>query len=242
MKKSILICFLITSLLITSVSALEKTKMYGKLEPSTKVNLILTYSASAKLYENQVITKVTDEFGNWDYKIGTDAGKINLRVEYRDIAKDFEITTGKDFEVNLYEKEIADVINETGLVRTTLETNTEDIQEEETKEVVKKSVGLSGLAVFDNRVVDKIFSKLVIYIFGVIIIVVLIIFFIYRKFAKTNIKENNPDLLLDAEKKLSEAQREISLFKNKSKIDMARMKLEEDRKALEDLEKGKGFS
>lgn len=121
-----------------------------------------------------------------------------------------------------------------------------EIVEDVVEENVESSKGIGGFAIKD--VIPQ--SKIIFYVLGVIVILVAILFVSKgllktRKKSKTSsvkirsgLSKSEEAELMDAERRIKEAEDEIKDIKGGNEISKAEKKLEEDRKALEKL-KGK---
>lgn len=159
MKKIVLVLFFV--LLMGSVLALEKTKIYGMADPGKSVRLDITYTANGVEY-SQIITKQAGENNLWELKISTDTGFIDLEVTYNGETEEYRVPTGQDFLVDLelngenegveenVTSSIADETNETNEVNNEVE---EDIDEEiiENNEEVG---GITGSVISDDLNLD----------------------------------------------------------------------------------------
>lgn len=154
MKKVVLL-IIVVLLLISSASALVKTRMYGNVSPNALVRLVLTYTANGQSYENQAIRLETVNDGNWEYKISTDEGTIELEVSCLGVTKTFSVPVGPDFRALLSESEETneseEVVNET---TESVENATEEVEEttktaEENTE--EEKAGITGGAITEEK-------------------------------------------------------------------------------------------
>lgn len=102
MKKSGLL-ILMSFFIIGNLCAVGATRIYGNVEAGTEVKLTLTYTANGEKIEGQTISRASNNIGDWEYRINTDDGAIELKVNYKDIEKEFSVPTGQDFEVLLFD-------------------------------------------------------------------------------------------------------------------------------------------
>lgn len=157
-KREFVSFFILVFLLIISISlasALEKTKIYGAVDPNENVKLFLTYTANSVNVQNQLITTTSDSAGNWEYKISTDPGTIDLKIAYKNEEKEFSVITGQDFEVNWN----GEMISEVEETNTTTEENTtteaaeevaEEPEETNTEETASGSSGITGKSILGD--------------------------------------------------------------------------------------------
>lgn len=157
MQKRGLVVFsvLILLLLVISVSALEKTKIYGKVDSRAKISLTATYFNNGTEVEN-VYNKRSDENGNWDFIIVSDPNKtITAKIIYEDIIETYAVPVGLGFKIDLlgYDPE-EPKINETvgEAVEATPAGQQEEIIQEQPEEILdkKSNKSVSGMAIFNN--------------------------------------------------------------------------------------------
>lgn len=151
MKKVVLVLsILILILLIGSVSALVKTRIYGKTKPNVNVRLSITYTANGQEFQNQPIKKVTDNSGNWEYKIASDEGTIEIEATSLGITKTFAIEAGPDFEIKFSDEDKEETNETTASITGSLvdedeeETTEDEEQVEETETADISSEAVSG--------------------------------------------------------------------------------------------------
>lgn len=164
MKKEMLFVsiVLMSILLIGFSSAMEKTKIYGNLDPGINIKVYLTYIANAVQINNQMFSRDTNNIGDWELKFSSDSGTIDVKIIYKGEEKDFEVMSGTDYKIDWYgdtsgittgeEKELIIVSNETEEENSTEETINEDqelvpgetTQEEVQETEQEKNIGIIG--------------------------------------------------------------------------------------------------
>ncbi len=136
--KKVMFGILISLLLIGVVSAtLTKTRIYGETKPNAIVKLTLSYKANGLPIDSQFIRIDSDTSGDWEYKIGSDEGTIELEVTILDDTKTFEVPVGPDFEVSMSDEDTGETTADEETNETTEEaegiTETEETTGESTE-------------------------------------------------------------------------------------------------------------
>ena len=145
MKKLVLI--LVLFLVIGNVCALEKTKIFGRADPNTKLTLTVDYYAEGVEYK-QLVTKQTDSFGLWEYTCNSDPGTIILSVAYRGAVKEYSIPVGTEYEINLITSSAAPPENNTAAAVTNTSEDNAVVNEDNTTQ--EKTAGVTGKSIFES--------------------------------------------------------------------------------------------
>ncbi len=164
-KREVVLVLVLVLFLSVNVLALEKTRIHGNVLPGAGLTLKLSYYADGQAYNDQVVTKTADTWGNWEHKMLSDAGVIGLKVNSGGFEKTFEIPSGTDFEVKLNDEAPVEETNDSA---NNTEEVTADIQEaeEETEKQEEKTGFLSGFFIFpkDGNSTNSSFGILLIFL------------------------------------------------------------------------------
>ena len=232
MKKRVMALVFLSCLLIGLIvvnAETISTRVYGNVDPLTDIRLTLSYTANSIPQNGQVITKQSNNIGDWDYKIGVDEGTaIDLKVNYKDIEKDFSVQAGQEFEIQMFEDSVNEAQNTTQVVNETTSTGTASAEAtatetanktEEKNETEKENKGITGKSIFDageNKILDIIFLAL-----GLFVIVFL-----------ANIASSFFLNFLSKTRKEKSQGTPIKIIKLSEKLEKVKQRVEEARKAV----------
>lgn len=256
----LILCFQLVSATVTNIQV--------KTVPLKNVN-VQALSSSMNVYDR--FNKDADEYGDVSFVFSSDESRFDLSIFVKDLILDEKVAykklenqvAGEDIYVevipagfNIIKTPIEEDISADNLTETSENVSSNDTGNliTVTEKSDKKSF-LSGLVIFGEN--NKL-KKIILYSFGGIVLV-LIIFFIIRRFRRKNrtgkeIKvkklselraeqkeetpENYHEMLEDAQRKLEDTQRELNQLKNQDKIRETEKKLQQDQQELRKL---KGF-
>jgi len=245
MKKGavVLVSVLFLLLLIINVYALEKSTIFGRVNPKTKISLLAEYINKG---ENVRIDyhRTTDEIGDWNFLIICDNGtEVNLEVNYKDIQDNYVINCGEDLKVDLlglYSEEEVVEENTTIAEEPELEEN-ESNDELELEENQEDNSVVTGKATFSNWFSNRSFGtfEIVLIIFGIFVLIIvanLVSYFLLHLFTREKTWKNKEVRVVKLSHKLAE--------QKKKEEEEAKKEAEKERKIqslkeeLEKLESG----
>lgn len=271
--KSLGVIFFALVFILPLVSAID-TQINVKTLANHKVSIfVIAPEETYRLLESFHILANGTDIVSAIYKGEEDTIKVNVKItkdgktvifekfddEFRAGENLYLKVIPGDISTNYLEDEKANETKEAGN-NETLNTTEQNIsttlatEEKTINSSSSKKFGISGSAILGEI---KKYTK-VYYIIGIILIVTVIVFFIWRsgvigkvgdKFSSDSssydyepIKYNFKDKEIDTlEKKMKSIQSEINVIKNQKKISEAEKKLEEDRRSLDRLKKGENI-
>ncbi|MFA5173719.1 MAG: hypothetical protein WC438_00895 [Candidatus Pacearchaeota archaeon] len=256
---SLIIVSLLLITLITTVSAAEKTRLFGREDANSTVSLILSYRLDGAAIDKQLVKKSTGEDGMWEYRMMTDEGsEVNIEADYKGAIKEYKIRSGTELNIDFGEENPIPASNE---VEVSVEVNNSEETITDNESINADQESITGFAVTDTESSFNI--KTIYYVIGggiLLVIIILIIIFTATRKVKSkkggtyldfkikpqnnqigaiNEKIENKDAELNmVESKLEEVKRELEDIKNKKKrIQETRERFERDKRELEELER-----
>jgi len=222
MRKSGLL-ILILLFLVGSLCVVGATRIYGNVEAQTDIKLTVGYTANGEKIDGQTVRLTSNNIGDWEYKINSDDGTIDLKVNYKEMEREFSVPTGQDFQVLLLDDTTQSQanVNDSTTENATEETNTSsETSSEETNNSTEENSEISGKAVSetdDNSKNKNILSgSLNIFLLAVGLFVMIFIANILSSLAldsfRKRVKRNRAEMPIRVVKlsaKLDEAQRQL---------------------------------
>lgn len=181
--------------MISGVYALERTTIYGTVDPYVKISLTASYINNGEEITNTYY-KMTDQFGKWDFIVISDPGGIiKATIVYEDIEEEYTIPVGQIFEADILGLNAATETTESASENAT-ENITEETQPAETtliEEEQTQDTGITGKSIFEGINFSNFNTFFIILgLFLTVVIANLVSHGIVHLISKSNVKFGGP--------------------------------------------------